>query len=52
VAKPVQTRPEPKPKPVGALPAPDYLPRWTPSRRLDARREHAQWQIEFENTAQ
>ena len=52
VAKPVQTRPQPKPKPVGGLPAPDYLPRWTASRRLDARREHAQWQIEFENTAQ
>jgi len=53
-ARPVQTRPEPKPKPkpVGGLPAPDYLPRWTASRRLDASREHAQWQLEFENTAQ
>ena len=55
--KPVQSRPEPRskrlePKPVRELPAPDYLPRWTASRRLDASREHAQWQIEFENTAQ
>lgn len=52
-ARTVQTRPAPKPqpRPVGGLPAPGYLPRWTASRRLDARREHAQWQIEFENTA-
>jgi hypothetical protein len=57
VAKPVQTRPQPKPKkpepkPVRELPAPDYLPRWTPSRRLDAGREHAQWQELFDSTAQ
>lgn len=55
VAKQVQTRPEPKPKkpqpkPVRELPAPDYLPRWTASRRLDAGREHAQWQKQFDNT--
>lgn len=55
VAKPVQNRPEPKPKkpePVRELPAPDYLPRWTASRRLDAGREHAQWQKNFDNAAQ
>ena len=50
--KPVQTRPEPKPKPVRELPAPDYLPRWTANRRLDAGREHAQWQKTFDNAAQ
>ena len=55
VAKPVQTRPGPKPKkpmPVRELPAPDYLPRWTASRRLDAGREHAQWQNMFDNAGQ
>lgn len=57
VAKPVQSRPEPKPqkresKPVRELSAPDYLPRWTASRRLDASREHAQWQKKFDNAAQ
>ncbi|WP_346926794.1 hypothetical protein [uncultured Arthrobacter sp.] len=48
--KPVQTRPvaKPKPKPARDLPAPDYLPRWTASRRLDADREHAQWQEAFD----
>ena len=56
-AKPVQTRPQPKPKkpepkPVRELPAPDYLPRWTASRRLDAGREHAQWQEKFDSAAQ
>lgn len=54
--KPVQTRPEPKSKskskPARELPAPEYLPRWTANRRLDAGREHAQWQKEFDNTAQ
>jgi hypothetical protein len=50
--KPVQTRPELKPKPARELPAPDYLPRWTASRRLDAGREHAQWQKKFDNAAQ
>ena len=53
VARPVQTRPEPKPRrpvPVRELPAPDYLPRWTASRRLDAGREHAQWQKTFDST--
>ncbi|MGO4805610.1 hypothetical protein AB4089_10825 [Arthrobacter sp. 2MCAF15] len=48
-ARPVQTRPVAKPKPARELPAPDYLPRWTPSRRLDAAREHAQWQKRFDN---
>ena len=55
VARPVQTRPEPQPTrpvPVRELPAPDYLPRWTASRRLDAGREHAQWQETFDNAAQ
>ena len=56
VAKPVQTRPKPKPvqtpEPARELPAPDYLPRWTASRRLDAGREHAQWQKKFDNAAQ
>ena len=57
VARPVQTRPQPKPKkpepkPVRELPAPDYLPRWTASRRLDAGREHAQWQKLFDSAAQ
>jgi hypothetical protein len=55
VAKPVPTRPQPhprKPEPVRELPAPDYLPRWTASRRLDAGREHAQWQEKFDSAAQ
>lgn len=55
-ARPVQTRPvartrKPEPKPARELPAPDYLPRWTASRRLDAGREHAQWQTKFDNAA-
>jgi hypothetical protein len=52
--KPVQTRPVPKskPKPARELPAPEYLPRWTANRRLDAGREHAQWQRQFDNTVQ
>ena len=50
--KPVQTRPVAKLKPARELPAPDYLPRWTASRRLDAGREHAQWQTKFDNAAQ
>ena len=48
----VQTRPELKSKPAREMPAPDYLPRWTANRRLDAGREHAQWQTEFDNTSQ
>ena len=55
VARPVQTRPEPRPKkpvPIRELPAPDDLPRWTASRRLDAGREHAQWQQKFDNAGQ
>jgi hypothetical protein len=61
VSKPVQTRPKPKPvqarpvsktKPALELPAPEYLPRWTAKRRLDAGREHAQWQKTFDNAAQ
>lgn len=55
VARPVQTRPEPRPRkpvPVRELPAPDYLPRWTASRRLDAGREHALWQEKFDNAGQ
>ena len=55
-ARPVQTRPvartrKPEPKPARELPVPDYLPRWTASRRLDAGREHAQWQTKFDNAA-
>ena len=30
------------------LPAPSYLPRWTARRRLDAEREHIQWQEWFD----
>ena len=54
VANPVQTRTVAKlqPKPARELPAPDYLPRWTASRRLDAGREHAQWQKKFDIAAQ
>ena len=52
VAKPVQTRPEPKSKPSREMPAPEYLPRWTANRRLDAGREHAEWQKMFDNGAQ
>jgi hypothetical protein len=48
----VQTRPGPKAKPDRDIPAPDYLPRWTANRRLDAGREHAQWQHKFDNAAQ
>lgn len=53
-AKPVQTRPAAKlkSKPVRELPAPDYLPRWTASRRQETGREHAQWQETFDNAAQ
>ena len=52
--KPVQTRPEPKskPQPAREMPAPEYLPRWTANRRLDAGREHAQWQKTFDSAAQ
>jgi hypothetical protein len=52
--QPVQTRPEPTPKsrPSRELPAPAYLPRWTANRRLEAGREHAQWQKNFDNAAQ
>lgn len=52
--KPAQTRPEvkPRPKPVQTRPevgpAPDYLPRWTASRRLDTDLEHALWQEAFD----
>lgn len=59
VAMPVQTRPRPKPvrtrpepKRAREMPAPEYLPRWNASRRLDAAREHAQWQKRFDNAAQ
>ena len=63
VAKPVQTRPKPKPvqtrpepthrsKPAREMPAPEYLPRWTANRRLEAGREHAQWQKKFDSAAQ
>jgi hypothetical protein len=51
VATPVQTRPEPKSRPARELPAPEYLPRWTANRRLDAGRELAQWQKQFDNAA-
>jgi hypothetical protein len=54
-ARPVQTRPQPQPRrpvPARELPSPDYLPKWTASRRLDAGREHAQWQEMFDNAAQ
>ncbi|HEX9227967.1 MAG TPA: hypothetical protein VF885_15295 [Arthrobacter sp.] len=52
--KPAQNRPEvnPRPKPVqtrpGDVPAPDYLPRWTASRRLETDLEHALWQEAFD----
>jgi hypothetical protein len=55
VAKPIQTRPEPKPRkpePVREPPSPDYLPRWTASRRLDTGLEHAQWQKSFDDAGQ
>ncbi len=59
VSKPVQTRPRPKPvqtrpepKPAREIPAPEYLPRWTANRRLDAGREHALWQQKFDDAAQ
>lgn len=40
--------PKLKPQPVPELPAPEYLPRWTATRRMNAGREHAQWQREFD----
>ena len=52
--QPARTRPEvkPRPKPVQTRPevgpAPDYLPRWTASRRLDTDLEHALWQEAFD----
>ena len=30
------------------LPTPAYLPKWSALRRLDAKREHAQWQEWFD----
>jgi len=52
-SKPVQTRPEPthKSKPAREIPALEYLPRWTADRRLEAGRELAQWQKNFDNEA-
>jgi hypothetical protein len=38
-------------KPARALPARGYLPRWNTDRRLDAGRELAQWQKQFDNGA-
>jgi hypothetical protein len=40
--------PKLKPQPVPELPAPEYLPRWTASRRTNTGREHDQWQREFD----
>ncbi|MGP4032504.1 hypothetical protein [Pseudarthrobacter sp. 1C304] len=56
VSRSVQVRPAPqpvraRPAPARDIPAADYLPRWTPGRRLDAGREHAQWQKEFDLAA-
>ena len=47
-ARPDPARGQAQAQPVRELPAPDYLPRWTASRRLDADREHAQWQEAFD----
>jgi hypothetical protein len=55
VSGPVQPRPAARakpPAPARELPVPDYLPRWTAGRRLDAGREHAEWQRKFDSTGQ
>ncbi len=53
--RPAQTRPEVNRKPVQTRPevrpTPDYLPRWTASRRLDSDLEHAEWQDAFDRRA-
>ena len=40
---------QPKPMPARELPAPDYLPRWTTTRRFYTDREHDDWQKQFDS---
>ena len=41
----------PKPTPARELSAPDYLPRWTTTRRFHSHREHDDWQKRFDSVA-
>lgn len=43
-----QPKAQPKPQPRRTAPAPDYLPRWSFSRRMETAREDAHWQEEFD----
>ncbi|BCW65779.1 hypothetical protein NicSoilB4_05420 [Arthrobacter sp. NicSoilB4] len=47
----LQSPPRPKPVPARELPAQDYLPRWTTTRRFYTNREHDDWQRLFDNVA-
>lgn len=38
-----------RPMPARELPAPDYLPRWSMTRRVYASREHDEWQQQFDS---
>ena len=59
--QPVRTRPvakgvpdapvRPKTSPARKLPSPDYLPRWTTTRRFHSDREHDDWQKRFDSVA-
>jgi hypothetical protein len=42
---------KPKPMPAREFPAPDYLPRWTTTRRIYTDREHEDWQKRFDSAA-
>ena len=42
---------KPMTMPARELPAPDYLPRWTTTRRSYTDREHDEWQKQFESVA-
>lgn len=42
---------KPRPMPARELPAPDYLPRWTTTRRFYTDREHDDWQKQFDGVA-
>ena len=52
VAKGVPGAPvRPKATPARELPSPDYLPRWTATRRFHSDREHDDWQKRFDSVA-
>lgn len=50
--KPAAAQPKPAVQPVPAsIPEPEYLPRWTTRRKMDATSEQAQWQMRFDDAA-